>query len=76
MIESFSDTVRDAPIEKRFLVDVRPVVIAIRLPARALRTTNTGGRIKSKRIAIVDSARIFAADSLGTETIAEGSFGK
>jgi hypothetical protein len=48
MIRTFSDTVRDAPIEKQFLVDVRSVVVAIRLSARAFRATNTGGRSKSE----------------------------
>lgn len=75
MIESFSDTVRDAPIEKRFLVDVRPVVIAIRLPARALGAANTC-RIKSERIAFADSACVFDTDTVGAETTAKGSFGK
>ena len=76
MIRSFSDTVRDAPIEKRSLVDVRFVVVAIRLRARALRATNTGGRIKFEWIAIADSPCVFAADLVGAETIAKGGFGK
>ena len=38
--------------------------------------TNTGGCIKSERIAIANSACVFAADIVGTETIAEGRSGK
>ena len=72
----FSDKVCDAPIEKPFLAEVRSVVVAIRLRARALRATNTGGRIKSKRIAFADSVCVFATDTVGAEKITEGSSGK
>ena len=76
MIATFSDTVRDAPIEKRFFVDVRSVVVAIRLSARAFRATNTGGRSKSEWIAFADTVRVFGTDTVGAETIAKGGFGK
>src|SRR5436190_3278031 len=72
----FSDRVRDAPIEKWLLRHVPCVFIAVRLAGTALGTTNTGGRIKSERIAIADSACVFDADTVGTETIAEGRSGK
>ena len=38
--------------------------------------TNTGACIKSERITIADAGCVFAADTVGTETIAEGSSGK
>jgi hypothetical protein len=38
--------------------------------------TKTGDRIKSERIAVTDSACLFAKNPIGTETIAEGSSGK
>ena len=73
MITGFSDTVRDASIEKRVLRALFCVFIAVCLGGTALRATNTRGRIKSERIAIADSACVFAADVVGTEAIAESS---
>ena len=72
----FSDRVRDASNENRLLCDVAWVFITVRLDNRALGATNAGGHIKSEWIAIADSACVFAADIVGTETIAKGSSGK
>jgi hypothetical protein len=67
-----SDTVCDGSIEKRR----SRVFVAVGLGGTALGATNTGGRGRSEWIAIADSACVFAADIVGTETIAEGSSGK
>src|SRR5262249_28733560 len=71
-----SDRVRDASIEKPVLRDMFRLFITVCLGGTPFGTTNTGGRIESERIAIDDSGCLFAADALGTETIAAGSSGK
>src|SRR4051812_21050536 len=52
------------------------VFITVCLDGTASGATNTGGRNKSEWIAIGNSACVFAADTVRTETIAEGSSGK
>jgi hypothetical protein len=69
----FSDRVRDASIENWLLFDVAWVFITVRLDNKALGATDASGCSKSERIAIADSACVFAADIVGTETIAKGS---
>lgn len=71
----FSDRVCDAPIEKRLLRDTPCAFIAVRFGGTGLGAAYIA-RIKSKRIAIRNSACVFATDIVRTEAIAEGSSGK
>jgi hypothetical protein len=71
-----SDTVYDAPIEKPILRAMFCIFVAGGLGFTALGATNTGGHGRSEWLAIADSACVFAADIVGTETIAKGSSGK
>jgi len=52
------------------------VFITVYLDGTSLGATNTGDGIKSERIAIANSAGVFAADIVRTETIAKGCSGK
>ena len=68
----FSDRVCDGTNEKRLLLRMSCVFIAVCFGDTALGSTTTA-HIKSKRIAIADSTSIFATDVVGTEAIAESS---
>ena len=76
MIEDSSEKVRDDWIAKSFSRNRPSLAFLVSLRSASDCATNTGGRIKSERIAIADAACVFAADTVGTETIAEGRFGK
>jgi hypothetical protein len=49
------------------------VFVTVCLGGKRLGATNTGDRTKSERIAIANSACVFAANIVGTERVAEGS---
>jgi hypothetical protein len=72
MMTGFLTKFGDAPIEKRLLRDMPFVAVLVRLAGTARGATNGSGGIKSERIAICDSACVFATDTRGIEAIAEG----
>ena len=72
MIEIRSDKVRDADAKESILRNFLPAVSILFLCGGSCCATNAA-RIKSKWIAICDSANVFATDIVGIETIAEGS---
>src|SRR5262249_51056783 len=76
MITGFADRVRDARIERRIACEISSDLVIACLCGADFCATNTGSCIQSERIAIADSACVFAANTLGTETIADGSSGK
>jgi hypothetical protein len=76
MIEGSSDKLRDAWIAKSIIDRLSPLSCLVSLCSTRDRATNTGGDIESERIAIADAACAFVADTVGIETVAEGSSGK
>ena len=74
--ESSSDKVRNVWIAEPLSPDLPSLAFVVPLFSAAGCATNTRVRIKSEWIAIADSAGVFAADIVGTETIAKGSSGK
>jgi len=76
MITRFSDRVRDAPIEKLFLRELASINFAGRLRAASGRAGNACCGVEPERFTVPNTNYLFATDTCGTETIAEGSSGK